>query len=879
MAPLRAILKSAVSGDTIILRGPPRTNGPPAERQLSLNFITAPRLSYKKDSTNEPFAFESRDFLRSFIGKEVTFTVHYTTSSGREFGNASIEGKDLVRESIAEGWTSLREDARYNEEDLELVEELKILQEAAKGANKGIWNKKEKPVQLINSYPEDLRQFLNQFKGKKLPAIIEQVRDGSTLRLNVQTSNPENSELVYQSIMLQMSGIKAPIVRRGVTGMEDLVEPFGEEAKYLVESRLLQKDIHVILEGLSNSNLCGSIIFPAGSISELLVSRGLAKVVDWSIIMVTEGPQKLRAAEKAAKEKKLKLWQNHTKVTSAPGQESVFEGTVVRIATPDQIHVLSKTTNIEKKIQFSSVRAPRLKNPDEAPYVPEVREFLRKMLIGKQVKVKIDYVKPPSDGFEERHCASVVFNSKDIGEVLVAKGYASVIRHRHDDDDRSSNFDALLAAEETAKTSAVGMHSNKKPPVSRITDASESLAKAKQFLSFLQRSGRVRAVVEHISNASRFKLFVPTQNCKLTFVLSGIRAPKVGRTPQESSDPFGVEALNFVSQIAMQRDVEIEVETTDKNGGFIGSLWLTSKTNLACKLLENGYAITHLVGANQSQNFNALLAAEKTAKSKNLRIWTTIKEDVVEETSAEKDQQTPAEKVRLVVSDMVDGSQFSIQVIGKEIQLLESLMSEFAVYHSSVASATSSFTPKSGVICSAQFTQDNQWYRARIRKLIPGKTADVVYIDYGNSETIPVSRLRSLPEKFSQLKPQAMEARLAYLQIPSFTEDYGPEAFDILRDMLEGREFEGTIEAKSQNVAHIVAYTDSKNSIKKSINAKIVQAGYGVLHKPKRLVGPLRFRENHIQALSELQDQAKKSRAGRWEFGDIADQDDDDIPL
>lgn len=39
-------------------------------------------------------------------------------------------------------------------------------------------------------------------------------------------------------------------------------EPFAEQSKYFTESRLLQKDVQIILEGVSNQNLLGSVIHP-----------------------------------------------------------------------------------------------------------------------------------------------------------------------------------------------------------------------------------------------------------------------------------------------------------------------------------------------------------------------------------------------------------------------------------------------------------------------------------------------------------------------------------------------------------------------------------------------------------------------------------------
>ena len=39
---------------------------------------------------------------------------------------------------------------------------------------------------------------------------------------------------------------------------------------------------------------------------------GFARCVDWSIALVSGGAEKLRAAEKAAKEKKMRIWKDYT---------------------------------------------------------------------------------------------------------------------------------------------------------------------------------------------------------------------------------------------------------------------------------------------------------------------------------------------------------------------------------------------------------------------------------------------------------------------------------------------------------------------------------------------------------------------------------------
>jgi endonuclease YncB( thermonuclease family) len=43
----------------------------------------------------------------------------------------------------------------------------------------------------------------------------------------------------------------------------------------------------------------------------------------------------------------------------------------------------------------------------------------------------------------------------------------------------------------------------------------------------------------------------------------------------------------------MQRDVEFEVESTDKSGGFIGTLYVNKTENVALSLLKEGLATAH----------------------------------------------------------------------------------------------------------------------------------------------------------------------------------------------------------------------------------------------------------------------------------------------
>lgn len=64
---------------------------------------------------------------------------------------------------------------------------------------------------------------------------------------------------------------------------------YAEEARYFVESRLLQREVEIVLESVNNASFVGTILFPKGNIAEALLREGFAKCVDWSMAFMKTG--------------------------------------------------------------------------------------------------------------------------------------------------------------------------------------------------------------------------------------------------------------------------------------------------------------------------------------------------------------------------------------------------------------------------------------------------------------------------------------------------------------------------------------------------------------------------------------------------------------
>ncbi|EHK47441.1 hypothetical protein TRIATDRAFT_298584 [Trichoderma atroviride IMI 206040] len=604
--------------------------------------------------------------------------------------------------------------------------------------------------------------------------------------------------------------------------------------------------------------------------------------------MLGEKMAPLRAAEKKAQSQKIRLHKHHV-VKAETGDK---EMTVTKIIGADTILVKAKGDSAEKRISFSSIRGPRTNEPSESPFRDEAKEFLRSKLIGKHVKVSVDGTKPPSEGFEARDVATITEKGKNIGLALVEAGWASVIRHRKDDTDRAPNYDELLVAQEKAKEETKGMWSGKPQKAKQYLDLSENTQKAKIMLATLQRQKRVPAIVDFCKAGSRFTILIPRENVKLTLVLGGIRAPRAPRADGQGGEPFGKEALDLANRRCNQRDCEVNIHDMDKVGGFIGELYI-GRENFAKVLIEEGLASVHAYSAEKSGNSVELFAAEKKAKEARNGLWHDYDPSQEEENADEGAEENgapeaevtldkkPADYRDVIITNIDGNGRLKIQEIGKGTAALESLMSEFRKFHiDSKNSKPLADAPKTGEFVSAKFSADGQWYRARVRANDrTAKQAEVVYVDYGNSEKIAWSSLRSLDQtKFGvqKLKAQAIDASLSFVQLPTAAH-YFEDAIGLIYELTEGKRLVANFDLidSKENISYITLYdTKGDGSLpgpNDSINKEIVVSGYGMVPKKLKAWERSKAFESCLKHLREVEGQAKQDRQGMWEYGDITE--------
>merc|ERR1719412_176519 len=537
--------------------------------------------------------------------------------------------------------------------------------------------------------------------------------------------------------------------------------------------------------------------------------------------------------------------------------------------------MVKKNKTETKKIFLASMKPPprpegldKIKPLYDIPFMFEAREFLRKKLIGQNVHVIVDYVQPVSTDeysgreYPEKICGTITIGGVNVAEALVSKGLASVVRHKHDDDERSSHYNDLLSAEEKAKKSNKGMYS-KNAPNRRITDLAGDVNKSKQFLPFLQRAGRMQAVVEFVASGSRFRVYIPRETCVVTLLLAGISCPRASRVfpgsaPMEA-EPFGDEAMAYIKDMVLQREVEIEVEAIDKGGNFIGWCFIDNN-NLSVALVEEGFAATHVTA--ERSNYGRLIAvAEDNAKRRKDRRWANYVEEEVQHKDEEDEKKDDGERKVSYQSIVITEVNNEAHIYAQSVDLgpkLEELMNQLREEFTRNPPLAGAYMPRNGDLCAAKFL-DGQWYRAKVNKVSGGEVS-VLYIDYGNKETIPKTKCAALPSSFTGLPPFAKEYGVAFLALPP-DEDYATSGLKALKEDVLDRKVKINVEYKIGTLEFVTVTEPTNND---DIGKNLVTDGLMMVEKKggRRLA-------KLVNSYIEAQDSAKKNHLNIWEYGDI----------
>ncbi|KAI4551049.1 hypothetical protein MJT46_020153, partial [Ovis ammon polii x Ovis aries] len=140
----------------------------------------------------------------------------------------------------------------------------------------------------------------------------------------------------------------------------------------------------------------------------------------------------------------------------------------------------------------------------------------------------------------------------------------------------------------------------------------------------------------------------------------------------------------------------------------------------------------------------------------------------------------------------------------------------------------SDFYPTIGDICCAQFSEDDQWYRASVLAYASEESVLVGYVDYGNFEILSLTRLCPITPKLLELPMQAIKCVLAGVK-PSLG-IWTPEAVCLMKKIVQNKIITVNVVDKLEN-SSLVELIDRSVTPHISVTKVLLSAGFAVEDK------------------------------------------------
>jgi staphylococcal nuclease domain-containing protein 1 len=167
---------------------------------------------------------------------------------------------------------------------------------------------------------------------------------------------------------------------------------------------------------------------------------------------------------------------------------------------------------------------------------------------------------------------------------------------------------------------------------------------------------------------------------------------------------------------------------------------------------------------------------------------------------------------------------------------------------------------RKNTICAAKFSDDNQWYRARIEKTLGKGKLDVYFIDFGNKDQLEASELKQLPQTLLEYNPVARHCTLAYIKTPKYEDPLGEEIAAKFRDLVWEKDLEVEVVDKVGQLHYVVVREKDTSDNMKSINAQLVKKAMARLDTSFDL-------PEDMAELQKIANEHREDQKGVYEYG------------
>jgi len=899
---IKGLVKGVQSGDTLILSGRlPKNGALPEEVSLTLTGVFAPKIGNSSKLEEEPFSFESREFLRNLlIGKVVQYKVDYTHNE-RKFGHILYEGKNINIEMLKNGLGKIGFIPKGHE-NIYKSDMWALLQAADKEA-------KEKRLGINGDSSDNTKHVRSLHNLSDSEEDKKKVDEAINKNIEVDAIVEHVFNCAFISVYIPEWKCFAKVNLRFISIPSNSKDPeLYKKGKAYCERICLSKDVKLkIFDFDENKNLvCDVTVLDKNqNLAEVVLKEGYSK-------SFTGGNKKynladlnfVRVAETEAKNKKLGVWKNA--VTAEPkslkkdGEDDLSETKCIMVNSGDSLTVLNKKKE-EVRIFLSNLKAPALArfgtDEQNKPWAFQSREFIRKKLVGKILKCDLDYihtvnldpskVKGPIKSTQRVMKFYTIYytNDKDeskcINVELIENGLANLTNFKIEEGSPSKELDSMLKAEQEAKKNQVGLYSKKTPPLCTYSDLlSSGKTKKKEFVNFLTGLVNLDCVVDFCFSASKFKLRIDQKQVMIPFGLIGVKSFTNDKNNSSLLQKYFKKSYDFVVNTILQRDGVCDIINADKAGNYFGNFIFNGK-NFGTLLIEKGLAVCSERATDVGKNkyINEMKEAEKKAQKEKVGLWEDeglakiLKGDSFNENSGEKQFEEINKDIKIRITEEIDLDKFFCNFLpNKTLDKIEQVLAD---YDDGVKKSEKLSLPiKNGTLCAAKFPDDNKYYRALVKSHNKEKQEFTVeFIDYGNIETVSIDDLIKLDGAISSLPPQAMYCELAYMKYSKMSMK---KAVDKYPDFID---FDNELNAKlcynysqeAQLKHGLIVFKEGKD-MKNTYHADLLKLGLAKLNRSKQL-------PDYMKPLDPIEKEAQDKELGVWDDNEETDYDyyDDDF--
>ena len=290
---------------------------------------------------------------------------------------------------------------------------------------------------------------------------------------------------------------------------------------------------------------------------------------------------------------------------------------------------------------------------------------------------------------------------------------------------------------------------------------------------------------------------------------------------QESNMLVDVECVEIVGQVLIAQF-------------WCNNVWINEKMK-SLSPIKAAEKIGHSGSTRQSKRvsplspLNTKTLASKNASplnnSKNSPQEALMKPSPLQSTNRFASVKVPDGIFTVFVSHVDSPNSFYCQVVADDFLEVHNYLPRLTQLFSSQSNRRR-YEPAVGDVCAALFSEDNQWYRAKVVKIQNATMCQVFYVDFGNTANISMKNLQPLPQEFHALPFQAFKASLS--DCHPMNGRWSEDAINVLKNSLNATAQARKCSQTAGNEISLLLFVDES----RTYNEHLVSLGFACKGRP-----------------------------------------------